>query len=91
MEYFLSDATPALLCHNEPAQGTQTPLLEALVRNAPYSGHFLPFAVSLWHKVASMHFKVPNRGGILYLRHLARLMMLNRTCGKAGCNLYQAS
>ena len=35
-----SDATPALLCHKEPAQGTQSPLL----------GAFLPFAGSLWHK-----------------------------------------
>ena len=43
-------ATPALLCHKEPAQGTQSPLLGALRRNAPYQGHFLPFAGSLWHK-----------------------------------------
>ena len=34
-----SVATPALLCHKEPAQGTQSPLLGAL-----------PFAGSLWHK-----------------------------------------
>ena len=33
-------APPALLCHKEPAQGTQSPLL----------GAFLPFAGSLWHK-----------------------------------------
>ena len=35
-----SDATPALLCQKDTAQGTKSPL----------SGHFLPFAVSLWHK-----------------------------------------
>ena len=29
-------ASPALLCHKEPAQGTQSPLLGALGRNAPY-------------------------------------------------------
>ena len=29
-------ATPVLLCHKEPAQGTQSPLLGALGRNAPY-------------------------------------------------------
>ena len=29
-------ATPALLCHKEPAHGTQSPLLGALGRNAPY-------------------------------------------------------
>ena len=31
-----SVATPTLLCHKEPAQGTQSPLLGALGRNAPY-------------------------------------------------------
>ena len=31
-----SVTTPALLCHKEPAQGTQSPLLGALGRNAPY-------------------------------------------------------
>ena len=31
-----SVATPALLCHKEPAQGTPSPLLGALGRNAPY-------------------------------------------------------
>ena len=31
-----SVATPALLCHKEPAQGTQSPLLGALGRNALY-------------------------------------------------------
>ena len=31
-----SVATPALLCHKEPAQGTQSSLLGALGRNAPY-------------------------------------------------------
>ena len=41
-----SDATPALICHKEPAQGTQSPLL----------GTFLFFfAGSLWHKDRS-HF-----------------------------------
>ena len=39
--------TPALLCHKEPAQGTQTPLLGALGRN----GVFCP----LWHKGATYH------------------------------------
>ena len=33
MKYFHSDATPALLCHKEPAQGTQSPLLGALGRS----------------------------------------------------------
>ena len=27
LKYFHSDATPALLCHKEPAQGTQSPLM----------------------------------------------------------------
>ena len=36
-------ATPALLCHKEPAQITK------LGRNG---GYFLPFAGSLWHKGA---------------------------------------
>ena len=31
----LSDARPALLCHKEPAQGTQSPLLGVLGRNTP--------------------------------------------------------
>ena len=31
-----SVTTPALLCRKEPAQGTQSPLLGALGRNAPY-------------------------------------------------------
>ena len=35
-----SDASPALLCHKEPAQGTQSPLL----------GSFLPIVGSLWQK-----------------------------------------
>ena len=49
-----SDATPALLCHKEPAQGTQSPLL----------GAFLPFAGSLWHKDKWLHArKGPIRGG----------------------------
>ena len=34
-------ATPALLCHKETAQGTQSP-----------DEMFLPFAVFLWHKSA---------------------------------------
>ena len=33
-----SVATPALLCHKEPAQGIQSPLLGALGRNAPSRG-----------------------------------------------------
>ena len=40
-----SDASPALLCHKEPAQGTQSPLL----------GAFLPFAGSLRHKDKWLH------------------------------------
>ena len=37
-----SDASPALLCHKEPAQGTQSPLLGALGRKPPTRG-FLAF------------------------------------------------
>ena len=33
-------ATTALLCHKDTAEGNQS----------PHKGHFLPFAVSLWHK-----------------------------------------
>ena len=40
-----SDAAPALLCHKEPAQGTQSPLL----------GAFLPFAGYLGHKDKRLH------------------------------------
>ena len=45
-----SVAIPALLCHKEPAQGTQSPHWGALGRNTPIGGYFLPFAGSLWHK-----------------------------------------
>ena len=54
-----SVATPALLSHKEPAQGTQSPLLGALGRNAPYWGHFLPFAGSLWHKTPPLKYVLP--------------------------------
>ena len=37
LKYFHGDATPALLCHKEPAQGTHSTLLG-------------PFAGSLWHR-----------------------------------------
>ena len=36
----LSDATPALLCHKEPARR----------KNTPIGGYFLLLAGSLWHK-----------------------------------------
>ena len=41
---------PALLCHKDTSQGTQSPPSEALGRNAPLLGISLPSTVSLWHK-----------------------------------------
>ena len=56
-----SDASPALLCHKEPAQGTQSPLL----------GAFLPFAGSLWHKDKWLHArKGPIMGGFMHIKNL---------------------
>ena len=53
MKYFHSDATPALLCHKEPARRIQSPLLGALERKIPPLGEFcLLLAGSLWHKGA---------------------------------------
>ena len=45
-------ATPALSCYKDTAQGTQRPLPGRLweERQPADYGHFLPFAVSLWHK-----------------------------------------
>ena len=55
LKYFHDVATPALLCHKEPARHIQGPLLGALDRKIP-----LLLAGSLWHKgkMASMHGKV---------------------------------
>ena len=40
LKYFHSDASPALLCHKEPARRIQSPLLGALERKIPLGGYF---------------------------------------------------
>ena len=49
-----SVATPALLCHKEPARRIQSPLLGALGRKIPPLLFCLLLAGSLWHKRAGV-------------------------------------
>ena len=45
LKYFHDVATPALLCHKEPARRIQSPLLGALERKIPLLGY-----ASVWHQ-----------------------------------------